>query len=146
MLYDVICVDTYHSINEHRNRNTYQDEHVFWLVQSMDLSSVQCMEDIDHIHNRESNVCIGTLLEVHTEGEWIEVVILEPNYNLKYIHTQKVIFYTYESKEQNHIISLYEVLWASGVYIDSKTLQPITNDMRETSLKGLFYYGKERVS
>lgn len=86
----------------------------------------------------------GIVLEIVKIGDLFEVKIFCKNHTFQIIHSKKVIVNTYDSLQENEIISLYEVLWAASVKFDGETLRPVTGKNHETVIKNLFFES-ERV-
>ena len=79
------------------------------------------------------------LLELRLYDEHKEIEIWLPCGMRQTVHTKKIVLKAYTTMEESKIISLYEVLWAAKVELDSKTLEPIRKESNETSVNDLYF-------
>ena len=79
------------------------------------------------------------------EKDCFEINILLNEHKNLYIHSKKIFLASYDKITENKTISLYEVLWAAGVRLDSISLIPVIDENEETSLKGMYYVEEKRA-
>ena len=106
-------------------------------------------EQVPEKYGDKAKYCLqvnrGILLEIRKQSDFFELHILLAGNQVRYIHSKNIILTSYNKIKENKTISLYEVLWAAGVGLDSITLLPVTNENQETSLKGLYYVEEKRA-
>lgn len=106
-------------------------------------------EESDYEHSEEKDYELrlesGIVLEMRKEKDCFEINILLNEHKNLYIHSKKIFLASYDKITENKTISLYEVLWAAGVRLDSISLIPVIDENEETSLKGMYYVEEKRA-